>query len=45
MADADFYKNGDEAKKVTHEYKEIQSSLSSAFFEWGKVSQEIESVQ
>ncbi|MDE3058037.1 MAG: ABC-F family ATP-binding cassette domain-containing protein [Bacteroidota bacterium] len=42
MADPGSYKNGDEAKKITHEYKELQTTLESSFREWGKITEELE---
>ena len=45
MADPNLYKDGDEAKKISQEYKTLQSKLQSAYFDWGKVTEEIERVK
>jgi hypothetical protein len=42
MGDPDFYKDGEGAKKVSHEYKVLQSRLSDTYFQWNTVSEEIE---
>ncbi len=41
MADAEFYTHGEEAKKVAHEYKELQSKLEKSYKLWAAVSEEI----
>jgi len=41
MADAAFYKNGEEAKKVAHEYKELEAKLRDCYFSWNSVTTEI----
>jgi len=41
MADPDFYKNGEEAKHISHEYKEIQAKLKDAYVSWNGVTEEI----
>ncbi len=45
LADPEIYKSGEEAKKTTHEYKELQSKLQSAYFDWGKITEEIEKIE
>ena len=45
LADPEIYKSGEEAKKTTHEYKEVQSKLQSAYFDWGKITEEIEKIK
>lgn len=45
IANSDFYKNGEEAKKISHEYKEIQSTLKDSYFSWARVNEEMESIQ
>ncbi len=42
MADPKFYKNGAETKKITHEYKELQTALELSYREWGTLTEEIE---
>ncbi|HTR81209.1 MAG TPA: ATP-binding cassette domain-containing protein [Bacteroidota bacterium] len=42
LADPELYKNGDEAKKITEEYQKLQGDLQSSYFEWGKLTEEIE---
>ena len=41
MADPDFYKNGEEAKKISHEYNEVKMKLTGAYFEWNTISDKI----
>ena len=41
MAQPEFYKNGDEAKHISAEYKSVQGKLNDSYYEWDKVSQEI----
>ncbi len=41
MANPDFYKNGEEVKRIQHEFKELQAALTSAYFEWDKITREI----
>ena len=45
MADPDFYKNGEEAKKISHEYKEVQAKLTDAYYEWNALSVKIDEVE
>lgn len=45
MADPNFYKNGDEAKKISHEYKELQAKLTEAYVEWNTVSEKINEME
>ncbi len=42
MADTEFYKNGEETKKLSVEYKELKSKLEDKYFRWGKLTEEIE---
>jgi len=41
MGDPEFYRNGEEAKRVSAEYKTVQAQLNDKYYEWDKVSQEI----
>jgi len=41
MAQPEFYKNGEEAKHISAEYKTVQAKLNDNYYEWDKVSQEI----
>jgi protein subunit release factor A len=41
MAQPEFYRNGEEAKRISAEYKAVQSTLNDNYYEWDKVSQEI----
>ena len=41
MAQPEFYKNGDEAKHISAEYKTVQAKLNDNYYEWDKVSREI----
>jgi ATP-binding cassette subfamily F protein 3 len=45
LADPEFYKRGDEVKKVQSEFQEIQKTLLASYDQWGKISQEIEAAQ
>ncbi len=45
MGDPSLYKDGEEAKKISQEYKDLQSRLQSTYFDWGKVTEEIERVK
>ncbi len=42
MADPDFYKNGEEAKNATIEYKSLEGKLENKYFRWGELTEEIE---
>ncbi|HUI30956.1 MAG TPA: ATP-binding cassette domain-containing protein [Candidatus Acidoferrales bacterium] len=44
MADPEFYKHGDEAKKISVEYKELEVKLEDKYFRWGKLTEEIERI-
>ena len=44
MAHPDFYRNGEETKKISVEYKEIEGKLEDQYFRWGKLTEEIEKV-
>ncbi len=44
MADPELYKNGEEAKNVSIEYKELESKLEDMYFRWGKLTEEIEKI-
>ncbi len=44
MAGPDFYANGEEARKISHEYHQLQGKLNDAYYSWNKVSVEIEKV-
>ena len=45
MADPELYKNGDTAKKTTEAYNALQEKLKSSYFEWGKLTEEIEKIK
>jgi predicted nucleic acid-binding Zn-ribbon protein len=45
MANPDFYKNSDQAKKVNHEYKELQSKLESVYTSWSEVTEKISGIE
>ena len=42
MADPEFYKNGEEAKRISNEYKELEEKLKDKYFRWGELTEEIE---
>ncbi len=41
MAQPEFYKIGEVAKKISAEYKSVQAKLNDNYYEWDKVSREI----
>ncbi len=45
MADADFYKDGESARKTTQEYKEIQELLQARYASWNGVTEEINELE
>lgn len=45
MAEPDFHKDGNEARKVSHEYKEIQTRLNDAYHTWNTVTLEIQKLE
>jgi len=44
MADPEFYKNGDEAKLVSHEYGELKLKLEYSYAMWEHIHEEMEEV-
>ncbi len=42
MGDPDFYKNGEEARRISIEYRELESKLEERYFTWGELTEEIE---
>jgi len=44
MADPEFYRNGEETKNVSIEYKELKSKLEDKYFRWGELTEEIEKI-
>ncbi len=44
MGDPELYKNGDEAKHIAAEYREVQSKLTEAYFAWDAATRQIESI-
>ncbi|MGA2623089.1 MAG: ribosomal protection-like ABC-F family protein [Bacteroidota bacterium] len=45
MADPDMYKDGDEAKKISNEYKEIRTSLQKAYAVWDALTGKIATLE
>jgi hypothetical protein len=45
MADPVLYKSGDAAKKTAEEYDTLQRNLQSSYFDWGKLTEEIEKIK
>ncbi|MBI5214993.1 MAG: ABC-F family ATP-binding cassette domain-containing protein [Ignavibacteriae bacterium] len=45
MADVEFYKKGEEAKKVAQEHRELKVKLDDAFLEWAEISEMIEKIK
>ncbi len=44
MGDPEFYKNGEEARSVSNEYRELEKVLEDRYFRWGEVTDEIEQI-
>jgi ATP-binding cassette subfamily F protein 3 len=44
MADPDFYRDGDRARAIATEYKEVQKELSDNYFQWNALVKELESL-
>ena len=40
MGIPDFYKNGEEAKRISHEYQEVQKKLTDTYHTWNEVTKE-----
>jgi ATP-binding cassette subfamily F protein 3 len=45
MAEPGFYKNGNEARRISQEYKDIQGKLNDAYYAWNALTLEIEKLQ
>ena len=45
MADPEFFKDGEEAKKISQEYKELQKKLEDAYFSWNDVTKKIADIE
>lgn len=45
MAGPDFYKSGEEAKAISHEYKEVQSKLTDLYFDWNKAAEAVDRIE
>jgi len=45
MADPDFYRMGEEAKAISHEYKTLQENLQNAYWSWDKATEELARVE
>ncbi|MCL4539386.1 MAG: ATP-binding cassette domain-containing protein, partial [Bacteroidetes bacterium] len=44
MGDPEFYKNGEEAKSASIEYKELEGKLENKYLRWGELTEEIEGI-
>lgn len=44
MGNPEFYKNGEDARKVSMEYKALESELDIRYFRWGELTEEIERI-
>jgi len=44
MADPGFYKNGEHAREIASEYKEVQKQLSGNYFQWNALVKELEAL-
>ncbi|MDI6765817.1 MAG: ABC-F family ATP-binding cassette domain-containing protein [Bacteroidota bacterium] len=45
MASPDFFSDGEQAKRLTREYKEVQISLEQAYLEWEEINLEIDRIR
>ncbi|MGB2867519.1 MAG: ABC-F family ATP-binding cassette domain-containing protein [Bacteroidota bacterium] len=45
MADPDLYKDGEKARRVSEHYMSVQSMLTTAYFDWGKLLDKISAAQ
>jgi ATP-binding cassette, subfamily F, member 3 len=45
MADPDFFKNGDEAKKISQEYKELPHRLEQKYNGWNQLTEDIAAIE
>lgn len=45
MAHADFYKDAEEAKKISAEYKEVQQHLQDRYFSWNNLTDQISKIE
>ncbi|MBI5021994.1 MAG: ATP-binding cassette domain-containing protein [Ignavibacteriales bacterium] len=45
MGNPDFYKNSDQAKKVNHEYKELQTKLEAVYSSWSEITEKISEIE
>ncbi len=44
MNNPEFYRNGEDARKVSTEYKELESELELRYFRWSELTEEIEKI-
>lgn len=44
MSNPEFYRNGEDARKVSTEYKELESELELRYFRWSELTEEIEKI-
>jgi ATP-binding cassette subfamily F protein 3 len=45
MADPEFYKNGDHARAVTQEYKDLQARIQEQYASWNALTEEINEIE
>lgn len=45
MADADFYREGEKAKHISQEYRELQESLAAKYASWNALTEEINELE
>jgi ATP-binding cassette subfamily F protein 3 len=45
LANPDFYKNGEEAKLISAEYKDIQIQLEQAYSNWSNMARQLEQIE
>jgi ATP-binding cassette subfamily F protein 3 len=45
LADPDFYKNGEEAKLISAEYKDVQVQIEQAYTNWSNMARQLEQIE
>ena len=45
LANPDFYKNGEEAKSISAEYKEVQIQIEKAYSHWSNMARQLEQIE
>ena len=45
MADPGFYRDGEQVRLVTGEYKEVEKELTEAYYRWNDLTRELDNVE